>query len=365
MKVGILTFHHTTNFGATLQAYALLTVLKSHGYDVELVDYRPFGAIKFYMREVLPVNISSKPHVNRHALTNLLKAWKMRRFLLSKMQLSKEKCYRRASLKHFHQYYDALICGSDQVWNNSFIRGFDPSYFLDFACQQTTRKISYAASFGDMETLGINRLEVCKLISQFDTILVRDSNSLQLVSGECGRQATKVLDPTFLIEYGDITSIPRFEDKYLLIHIQGTLTLEQERFIELVAKNKNLTVVSIGRYNKIADKNLIAVSPEEWLGYFRKASYIATNTYHGSIFSIIFQRLFTVFFTKHKSNKTVDLLNHLGLENRILKDGIKPGPVEEVFYIDYASAYKVLEAEILKSKTCLLEALDGKGFSGN
>ncbi len=359
MKVGILTYHHTTNYGATLQAYALWKVIKSQGYDVELVDYRPYKAIRYYTRELIPVNRSLR--FNRRALANLLKAWKMRRFLLSKLQLSSKKSYSRAGLKQFHQQYNVLICGSDQIWCISALRGFDPSYFLDFASNQTTRKISYAASFGDTETLGGNREKICKLIAHFAAISVRDSHSSQLVHQECGRQAVRLLDPTFLIEYDKMALAPKVKKEYLLIYRQGRLTLEEESFVRLVAKTKSLAIVSIGNYSKVAHKNLISVSPGEWIGFFKEASYVITNTYHGTIFSIIFRKLFTTFVTINKSNKVMDLLNHLRLENRAFIRGAQLEPVhDELFYINYASAHKVLEAEILRSKTYLLEMLDRK-----
>lgn len=355
MKVGILTFHHTTNYGATLQAYALWTTLTNQGYDVELIDYRPLGAVKYYLKQ----------NLNRHLLANLVKSWKMRSFLLSNMRLNKKTFYTRADLKSFSHPYDVVICGSDQIWCiDTPFRGFDPSYFLDFINHQTPcRKISYAASFGSTDNLGKHKEAISNLVGQFDAISVRDSNSLRLIQQECNKSATRVLDPTFLGDYSKILSLPKLREKYLLIyHDRAPMTSEEENFLRSLAKTQQLTIISVGKYNKIARKNFIDVSPEQWLGYFSKASYVFTNTYHGTIFSLIFKKPFTVLQDSGKSNKLKDLLNKLDLESRILVD---PNSVEslseESLTIDYDSVYEKIEKEVMKSKSYLFEAIsDGQ-----
>lgn len=362
MRVGIITFHHSTNYGGTLQAYALWSIIKNQGYDVEIIDYRPYKAVKWYLRELLPIN--KKLQVNRHAVANLVKSWKTRRFLLSNMRLSQKKSYTRARLKDFYQHYDIVICGSDQVWcidSPLGFRGFDPSYFLDFiGSQNSCRKISYAASFGSTVNLGIHKESVCSLISQLDAVSVRDNNSLHLVQEGCGRPATRVVDPTFLIEYSDVMTVPNIREEYLLIYNGAPMTTEEENFVKAIAKKKNLAIVSVGKYDRIADKNLIGISPSEWIGYFNKAAYVVTNTYHGTVFSLIFKKPFTVFRHAYKSIKLNDLLHHVGLEDRILSAPSSSVSLDDFFNIDYDSAYEQLEKEISKSKAYLFEALTGK-----
>lgn len=360
MKVGILTFHHVPNYGAVLQAYALSKVIKEAGYDVEIIDYRPYKAVRFYLDQLYPIKLKQR-RLNRHFLGNILKSWKIRNFLLSKMRLSNNKFYTAAGLKNFNYSYDVIICGSDEVWNIKSFRGFDASYFLDFVCDKATRKISYAASFGSTKTLGNNKDEICNLINSFNYVSVRESNSLQLIYNECGRQATKVLDPTFLISYEDTISVSKFEEQYILIYDNTAWTTEQENFVVSLAKAKKLIIVSIGFYKNIAQENLIEVSPEEWINYFAKASYIITSTFHGAVFSINFKKPFTIFITELKSNKINDLLAFLGLESRILSTA--PGVeslVNQSSDIDYFSVYKKLEIGIVSSKNYLLEALNGE-----
>jgi len=356
MKIGIITFHHIDNYGATLQAYGLWSFLKNQGYDVEIIDYRPLKAIKFYTKDLFP--LTKKLSFNVKAFTNIARSWKMRRFLLSNMRLSKKKAYLKKDLHDFRINYDVVICGSDQIWCLDSFRGFDSSFFLDFVSNETTRKISYAASFGNTTTLNNHRDKICKFINQFQTILVRDSNSQEIIADECNRKAIKVLDPTFLVNYDTIKNPPKIKDKYLLIYNREKLNAEEEYLIKLLAKTRNLIIVSVGKYNGIADLNIEGASPQEWIGLYSTASHIITNTYHGTIFSIIFQKSFNVLIPDYKSHKIIDLLSDLGLENRVFSDNLQPQLVnEQIFYIDYDSVSKILNSKIMESKKYLLEAI--------
>ena len=358
MKVGILTYHHTTNYGATLQAYALQKAVKSRGHSCELIDYRPIAAVEFYRKDIYPVRAS------RHWLSCVAKSWKMTRFLRSQTQLSRDKTYTRDNIKAKFQHYDAVITSSDEVWKIKSVRGYDPSYFLDFIYKPDTLKISYAPSFGNLDTLGAEREDICRLIHDFDSLSGRDANSLRLLENECNKQATRVLDPTFLTNYEDILVKPRLKKDYLLIYYETRLKEEQEAFIKEVARIKKLTIVSIGYYNQVADINLVGVSPQEWLGYFANASYVITNFFHGTVFSIIFRKPFTVFSNKYKVRKVGDLLNHLGLgDHIILTEADSKLFAGNYLEIDYSPVLPKLELEIQKSQNFLSSALSANSAS--
>ncbi|MEH1965700.1 polysaccharide pyruvyl transferase family protein [Nostoc sp.] len=369
MKIGILTFHHVDNYGATLQAYALWNFLNSQGYDVEIIDYRPLKIAWIYFRPLLPIkrvkfsiNESKKEikkiRFNEKYLIYISRAWKMRRFLLSNIKLSNRTVYDKKALKYYHDKYDLIVCGSDQIWCLDSFRGYNSSFFLDFVNNKTTRKISYAASFGNTIKLGNYHKEISTLINQFQSISVRDSNSLKIISNECNKEAVKVLDPTFLIKYDALKSLPKTQDEYLLLYIQADIEPEEENFIKLLAKEKNLTIISVGKYNPLAQINLEAASPKEWIGLYSQASYIVTNTYHGAVFSIIFKKLFNVFVPNDKSNKVTDLLNDLGLANRIFSDKLKSQILNnQIFDIDYEAVSEILESKIIESKNYLVEAI--------
>lgn len=357
VKIGIITFHHTTNYGATLQAYGLWSFLQTQGYDVEIIDYRPLKAIKYYTKGLFP--ITKKLGLNLKAFANISKSWKMRKFLLSNVKLSPRKVYFKKGLQNFLTRYDVAICGSDQIWCLKSYRGFDPAFFLDFVSNQTTRKVSYAASFGKTTALDHDREDVCELVSQFQTVLVRDTNSLKIIKGECNKESAKVLDPTFLIEYDAIKQTSKVTDNYLLIYNQAELSPAETDFVNSVAKSKKLTIVSVGKFNQLANVNLINASPKEWIGLYSSATYVVTNTYHGTIFSIIFQKPFTVFADARKLNKIGDLLISLGLEERIFSESKSLN--EQMSDIEYYPVSKGLELKISESKSYLIEAIEQKG----
>jgi hypothetical protein len=365
MKIGILTFHHVDNYGATLQACALWNFLNSQGYDVEIIDYRPLKIAWMYFRPLLPIkrvkssiNESKKIRINQKYLINISKYWKMRSFLLSHVKLSQKRFYDKKGFKYYHDKYDVVICGSDQIWCIDSFRGYNSSFFLDFVSNKTTRKISYAASFGNTTKLGPYQKEICTLINQFQTILVRDSNSVEIIANECNKKAVKVLDPTFLIKYDALKNPPKITNKYLLLYVQADMEAEEEEFIKLLAKEQNLTIVSVGRYEKLAQINLETASPKEWIGLHSEASYIVTNTFHGTVFSIIFHKPFTVLLPSDKSNKVKDLLNDFGLTNRIFSEKLKPQLLnKQIFDIDYESVSSILESKIMESKKHLIEAI--------
>ncbi|HEY9770409.1 MAG TPA: polysaccharide pyruvyl transferase family protein [Coleofasciculaceae cyanobacterium] len=370
MKVGIITFHHTTNFGATLQTYGLWKAIISQGHEVEIIDYRPPAATQYYRHKIInPIygNFSKIVWLKiliKYFYSSLAKYIKMRDFLVSELTLSKKKFVDREQLKFFLESkadYDAVVCGSDQIWCVNSIRGFDTSYFLDFV-NDKCRKLSYAASFGPTANLGENCKSISKLIRNLDNISLRDSNSLNLIQQNCNISGIKVLDPTFIVDYKKVFNLSNnpSNKQYLLLYLEKHLKPQEIDFIDFVAKQKKLTIISIGEPCYKADKILINISPIEWLKYFNHASYIVTNFYHGTIFSIKFKKQFTTFASESKLNKTGDLVDNLGLKNRFVSNIQSNSFEKQLIEIDYNLVDQKLNNEILISKTYLFDALNGK-----
>lgn len=363
MKVGIITFHHTTNYGATLQAYALWETIRDQGYETELIDYRPHSAVRHYRRKIFMPEEKNRGkkyfilNLFKNFLPNLKRYARMRYFLTSNIELSKKVLDRKdlPSLFEGDRGYDAVVAGSDQVWCTISIRGFDPSYFLDFIPKLSKcKKISYAASFGPTKILSDERASVVQMIKDFDAIAVRDSNSLTILQRDCGENAIKVLDPTFLTDFKNIIPIRKQNPKpYLLLYLEKQISPEEKAFIQSTAERKGLEITSIGDSYGIADKISADVGPKEWLWHFKHASFIVTNFYHGTIFSIKFNKQFTMLARESKINKAKDLLDMLNLTHRMIA-GIEADTMAiQSVAIDYESVNERLDQAVLKSHSYL------------
>jgi hypothetical protein len=197
---------------------------------------------------------------------------------------------------------------------------------------------------------------VCNLLKDFYAISVRDTNSVKLVN-ECSREATKVLDPTFLGDFTKIIKYPEVKNKYILVY--GNLTKEEGNYVKSVADMEGLDIICVGARPGRGNPhiNLIGIGPDEWLGYFARASYVFTSFFHGVVFSIIFKKPFTNFPRLDRPIKVKDLLLDLGLENRIITNEkisqAKPKLPEEISWENLN-----LEKMIEQSKIHLLNSLE-------
>ncbi|MBE9045939.1 polysaccharide pyruvyl transferase family protein, partial [Pleurocapsales cyanobacterium LEGE 10410] len=155
---------------------------------------------------------------------------------------------------------------------------------------------------------------------------------------------------------------------YILLYTVKGFTIKQENqiksLIELLTKNKNYLVLSLCKPNKLADLNVISIDPKEWVEYFKNASYVITNSYHGTIFSLKFERLFTV-LTSSDNIKIKDLLRSLDLESRIIDLQETISFSQQSAEINYERVHESLEEKIALSKKYLVEALDEKKISSS
>ncbi|MGF1568060.1 MAG: polysaccharide pyruvyl transferase family protein [Nodosilinea sp.] len=368
MRVGILTYHHTTNYGATLQTYALYKIIQQHGFDVEVIDYRHPAAVNYYRQKIFfPIESKSRKilteNLIKFSLPGLLKYFRMGHFLNTEVKLSAIKIFEKDKLDEFVQVdksgqYDAIVCGSDQIWCTDSIRGFDSAYFLDLGETKCTfKKISYAASCGPTVDWGKHFGTIQNLLSDFDAISVRDSNSYDLAVVATEKLVSLVLDPTFLIDFNEfIDAQSKVPEPYLLLYLEGRLNADQQKFIESIAAAKELKILSVGEPVGIGE-NCMDASPADWINYFSKASYIVTNLFHGTIFSIKFNQQFTTLYRPSKSNKTPDLLKRLGLSQRLLSDFSSDPLGRQLLPIDYDSVNATVDAELEHSRNFLLTAL--------
>ena len=364
MKIGILTFHHTANYGAVLQSFALSTFIRSLGHDVEIIDYRPREAEEFYWNNMRflklfpPYRTPKFGLIDFDALERYIKFWKFQIFFKRYLPLSKPCLKSKEELLTLKSQYDLVICGSDQIWSlNSYFRKFDTSFFLDFVDTETTQLASYAASFGSTYDLGERAHLIYPLINRLNFISVRDLNSFNLIKQLCGRDSHIVLDPTFLVAYDDLIVNPHLGEKYLVLYLQSSPSKIEEDAIVKIAHQFGLKIVSAGHFSPIADKCLINLDPREWLGLLKNSTVVITDTFHGTIFSLIFKRQFMILNIPEKSNKIDYLLDAFALKDRHLKAEEFISENVSIPVINYDLIWEKINTQIESSKCFISQVL--------
>ena len=331
MKVGIITIHRASNYGAVLQAYALREFIKELGYDAELVDYRCASIEEMY------TNMFGSMFSLKSKIKNIL-TWSVQKNRNKKFEYfinndlnctDATSCYKKEQLEECNDKYDVFISGSDQIWN-PFCTGEDKHYFLDFV-KDNKKKYSYAASFGTAKKAFIDHPLYRKLLGMYQCISVREKNGKDVVREMTGKDALVHLDPTFLlnrekwIEKANTIEVKN-EKPYVLVYSIAMPKSIQKIAVDYAEKN-NMDVRYITLSNLFTVKNskkTITCSPVEFLSYIMHAECVVTNSFHGIAFSIIFNKKFCVEKNanpNHDNSRLENILGCLGLENRFVTNG--------------------------------------------
>lgn len=337
MKIGILTFHNTTNYGATLQAYALSCTLKSNGVDTVIVDYRNAGI----ENKERPKTWSSHHGVKNKVkwlIQNPFVSSKYRRFLdFSQKEFTFLSVDSAQPLVPQLNSLDAVVVGSDQVWNTG-ITDDDWNYFLP-GDKQGLRKYSYAASFGQSDFNNATKQRMAPLLKDFDALSVREQEGTRLAAALTGEDVIQVVDPTLLLaknEWMDIAEkVDGAPSKYVVVYaiaekakaIATGKRIAAERGAKLVIIHSSDPVIS---KPVSGAKNYYSLSPAQFVWLFQHADYTVTGSFHGLCFSVLMECDCSVILnsSKHNANSRVfSLLQLLGLEDIA---------GEEIHHIDYA-----------------------------
>lgn len=342
MKVGIITFHRAVNYGAVFQAYALCRYINDLGIECKIIDYRCTEIEDIYKPKISYNNIKE--------------------FLLDILQYRKRKIKQIAFEKFINKniplidfdnsnLLDILITGSDQVWNYK-ITNFDKNYFLYFS-KSNQKKISYAACIGITEISSEIKEEYEKLLSSFDEISVRDNFSYDLTKTLYNKKIEKVLDPTFLLkidEWKDICEQSKY-DNYIVVFSVGYSEILSNFAIDL-GKQKNLKVIFLNSgLRKIKGGiYLDTASPSEVLGLLLNASYVVTNSFHGTAMSLIFNKEFFVELNHDKKGRNYRVQNMLEQFDVRNREILKPSYNDYDFqYLNYSIINKNIQNEREKS----------------
>jgi len=319
--IGIITFHRAVNYGAVLQCFALQQTLDNIGVDNEVIDYR-CKFIESHYSYVPTVSIIHIKQFIRECL-QFPKKYKARKnfddFLMNNIHLSAKYLTTDDILKK-HQYYDAIITGSDQVWNLS-ISGEDTAYLLDFAGDDV-KKISYAASLGPIEIESKYLNQIKEFIKKFKVVSLREPAAVETISRIYDKDVEIDVDPTVLPDdsiWNTLVSKSNLkEEKFIFVYLMQDSDILREKAMQ-IANEKNLKILFIGMVDNIHIKgrNMKGASVEDFLWMIKNAEYIVTNSFHGIMFSLRFEKKFYWAYQKGKkmSNPRFDMLNqYYGIE---------------------------------------------------
>ena len=379
-KIGIITIFNVNNYGAELQAFALHYKLMSLGYDNEIINYLFFKNPKY------------KSEKKSESVLNVSKIRKLKDFILkcldkysrlANSQVAKKRKERFdafysnnarlskvydsfSSLYNADLEYDTVIVGSDQVWNPNNNTNLAP-YFLTFA-KKGVKKISYASSFG-VSKIPTFYFPIYKdWLNNIDFLSTREADGVKIIKEITGRDATHVLDPTLLLskQEWEKLSVPYLNNEpYILLFV-----FKDSKYItDFAAYLQKKTGYKIMRVCKNemrveSDKKILNIrdfGPLEFLGLYKNASIVLTSSFHGTVFSLIFEKPFYTITPANKDNNSRQegLLSLVELSERLIKEG-EEFPDLNNLEIDFAKARAIIEREKEESINFLRNALDHK-----
>lgn len=372
MKICILTQPLNTNYGGLLQAYALQTVLKNLGHEVVTEDrkynnrFTLIGWIKrinwirtlIGKRKIYYPDDQEMKVISQHTGQFIKKHISVTGPLFS--HDSREIC---------NLAFDAYIVGSDQVWRPMYSPNLK-NYFLDFTAGKNVKRIAYAASFGtDQWEFTPEQTKVCsELVKKFDAISVREESGVTLCREHLDVKAVTMLDPTMLLDKEEYINLVFSEDEaehdgnvmiYFLDRTEFKDTITKEICKKL--NGRPFCVTPEKQYSEVGPKGLykcVYPSVTSWLKGFLAAEYIVTDSFHGTVFSIIFNKPFIAVANKERGlSRFISLLKMFGLEDRLVFS-IEDVTEDLIFReIDFVRVNSLIKTEQAKSFSFLKESL--------
>ncbi len=297
MRICTITCQNADNHGARLQCYALVRYLQKQGHDVQVIDYRPDymrgprlwywpgASIKRWAKLFLQISDRIRT-VRRHQCFEKF----------SKKYIPLTRIYNSIDeLRQDPPEADMYIAGSDQIWNTTFSNGTDPGYYLDFG-EKSVRRESFAASFATEDIVPSARDFVKENLKRFDKITVREQSALKILEN-LGYQGSLQDDPVFLLsaqEWNEIADGTGEGENYVLVYdFYNDDNIKQEAL--RIAQERDLNIYAVCSMKlSYADKNYVYSGPETFVSLIKNASCVVSNSFHGTVFAMIYRVPFKV-----------------------------------------------------------------------
>lgn len=338
MKIGIITHPLASNYGGILQCYALTTFLRSLGHETVIIQRNvdeSFVLIRGVRKILKYLHFPRYYNPSRIDRTVNIRPFVELHFTRTKPVRSQKQIMKVCS-----QYkLDVVIVGSDQVWRQDYAMMFGYNYFLDFVPENII-KLSYAASFGlsDWKYTEEQTMRIKLLLARFKGISVREDEAVSLCWNYLGMKVEHLIDPTMLLhvkQYEEIVSPRKDRCKYVFVYWLG---------------DKSLIANDLKKYQDSSEYNVIDInlrdnveqcSVEDWLSYIKYADVVITDSFHGCVFAIIFQRHFIVYSNESGGNgRLKSLFKMLNIENKLTTPNLP---------IDYQNVGEIIKIQQQKS----------------
>jgi hypothetical protein len=358
--IGIITYHHYYNYGTMLQALALQEKVEQLGYQAELIDFKQDNSLSRY--EMLKLRIKRMPvyikeRKKYRALADSREKIKEKnelfeQFYKTYLHVGKKKYTTTQQLMENPPVYDGYVVGSDQTWN-PFVANSPEAFFLPFV-ENKSKKGSYGPSLAVKSLSDEKEKEYRKKLSNFSFLSCREQDGAQLLSRITQKEVKCVLDPTLLLsakEWGKYCEFEIPKEPYILVYFLGEKS-EHRRAVEKIQKLTNWKIISLpAAYLEMENNDYKKVwgGPKEFLSLIRGAALICTDSFHGTMFSINFQRNFFSFCKSSDSEESSEnsrlysALNIFGLSNRIIHN--MDNLTAEDISIDYKKVIPILEEQ--------------------
>lgn len=361
-RIGTISYNiycNFTNYGSALQTWALHQALKRLGHDPVLVDYCPD-----ILRDKDPFNpfknMWDKDEESKRMVELTMPAIKANyvkfdMFYHERFKRTKES-YTSENFNNVQNEVDSFVCGSDTIFCPDEF-GFDDGYYANYSCMRGN-SIAYAASFGDPHFNEDDYEILNERIKNFKAIGLREQMMVPYVSEHTKAPVQKVIDPTLLLtreNYDEIATERLIEDPYILLYARR-YNPAMEAYAEKLAAENGWKVVEISLRATNAEKGhqmFYEAGVEEFLSLVKNTEFVVTNSYHGMIMSLQYERDFVVFSREQCDTKIEEVLDMVGLRDRIIVNGD-----EKYKDIDYENVHSTISAESSKSLDFLNKELE-------
>lgn len=368
MKIGIMTFFYAHNYGAFLQAFALSEQLKKMGHDVYMINYINNRIYENY--SLIKIDITNRTFLSsiKFLIVKILtlpiryiRYYKFKNIIRAELQISK-KYNSIKKLRKRPPQYDMYVTGSDQVWSIPIVGELSDAYTLNFG-NADIKKISYAASIGDILAAEKNKKEFLKKLNSIDKISVREEDAKVFLERTTNKNIDVVLDPTLLIKKEEwdnkLIRLMGNENKYIFAYMV-TEDEEYKKIVENLSNKTDLRVIYFNKQEKYKNKLKLASNsdPFEFINLIKNAEFVVTTSFHATVFSVIYSKKFWVVPHRKTGNRVKSLLERLQLQNRIVYSAEEFNEKDIEEKINYKQVNEKLEEEREKSLKFLNDALN-------